>query len=334
MRPTPAVLALTACAAFGIGHYAAPTGHAFGAVDAELQKKVEARLDALPAKTSLYAKNLATGRELALRADEPMNTASVIKIAVMVLAERDADAGPLKLDERHTISADEQRRGSGLLQTFAPGLSPTYRDIIAQMIITSDNTATDIMIAKVGLARVNAMLTDLGYKETHLNMTVGDAFRNVWVAADPANRRMTDRQVFERGFPEDAKAAERTFAFVGEPSQWLGRTTAREISRMLEQIERCTVASKRACDEMKHVLGEQFYASRLPQRIRSRAEIAHKTGDWPPYLGNDVGIMYHPEGPTIISVFTNLNKGPFFDVEAAIGLVAEDVLNAWGKKAS
>ena len=36
---------------------------------------------------------------------------------------------------------------------FTPGLEPTYRDLIAQMIATNDNTATDILIAQVGLPR-------------------------------------------------------------------------------------------------------------------------------------------------------------------------------------
>jgi len=150
-----------------------------------LESTIRARLDSLQAQSSFYAKQLGTGREVAIRADVPMNTASVIKIPVMILAFRDAEAGRLNLDERYTIRPEDVRRGSGLLQTFAVGLSPTLRDIVTQMIITSDNTATDIMIGKVGLARVNRMLDSLGYRDTRLQMTVGDLFRAVWVASDP-----------------------------------------------------------------------------------------------------------------------------------------------------
>ena len=83
--------------------------------------------------------------------------------------------------------------------------------------------------------------------------------------------------------------------------------------------------------EMRRILRQQFYTSRLPQRARYRVSIAHKTGDWPPLLGNDVGIMYasSPTGPIVIAVFTNANRGSFFDLEATEGRVAEDVLNAW-----
>src|SRR5439155_19888421 len=136
----------------------------------------------------------------------------------MILAFRDVDAVRLDLDARYTIKAEDVRRGSGLLQTFAPGLQPTFHDILTQMIITSDNTATDIMIAKVGLARVNHMLDSLGYRETRLRMTVGDVFRA--------------QQQYHPALA-DTSAAARSMAFVLDSTQWLGRTTAREISRLL-----------------------------------------------------------------------------------------------------
>jgi beta-lactamase class A len=295
-----------------------------------LEVTVRARLDSLDAQTSFYAKHLGTGREVSVRADVPMNTASVIKIPVMILAFRDADAGRLNLDERYTIRTEDVRRGSGLLQTFAVGLQPTLLDIVRQMIITSDNTATDIMIAKVGRERVNHLLDSLGYRQTRLIMTTGQLFRALWVQLDPKYSSMTDREVFERGAPNDSAAAERSFALVADSSKWLGRTTAREMARLLEQLQRGELASKASTDQMLRILRQQLYASRLPQRIRFRAGIGHKTGDWPPLLGNDVGIVYSASGPIIMSVFANLNRGDFFDVEAAEGRVAEDVLNAWG----
>ena len=297
-----------------------------------LEETIRARLDSLQAQSSFYAKQLASGHEVSIRADVPMNTASVIKIPVMILAFRDADAGRLDLDQRYVIRPEDQRRGSGLLQTFAPGIQPTLRDIVTQMIITSDNTATDIMIAKVDRDRVNRMLDSLGYRQTRLNATTGDLFRAVWVALDPKYASMTDLEVFTRGFPNDSAADRRNTAFVADSSKWLGKTTAREIGRLLEQLQRGDLASKASTQEMLRILRQQFYASRLPQRIRFRAGIAHKTGDWPPLLGNDVGIIYAPSGPIVAAVFTNMNRGDFTDLEATEGRIGEDLLNAWGGK--
>jgi beta-lactamase class A len=293
---------------------------------------VRAILDSLPAQTALHAKHLTTGREIAIRADAPMNTASVIKIPVMILAYRDVEAGgPLILEARHLVGPDDLRRGSGLLQTFEIGLNPTWRDLITQMIITSDNTATDILIAKVGRDRVNRMLDSLGYKQTLLQMTTGRLFRGVWESADTSNAALSDREIFERGFPTDTGAPRRMATFVAESRWWLGRTTARETSRLLEQLERGELAGRRATEEMRGILRRQFYSSRLPLRIRGRAPIGHKTGDWPPYLANDVGIIYAPSGPIVISAFATENRGRFEDVEAAIGRIAELIFDAWGQ---
>lgn len=298
---------------------------------AGLQATIAARLDSLPAQSSFYARRLDTGEEVAVRADQAMNTASVIKLPVMILAYRDADAGRLNLDERHVIRPEDLRRGSGLLQTFAVGLQPTLRDLVTQMVITSDNTATDLIIARVGLARVNRMLDSLGYRQTRLRSTIGQTFRAVWETADPTHASLTDREVFERGFPSDSAAPARMAAFVLDSTRWLGSTTARETGRLLEQLERGELASGRATVEMRRILRQQLYASRLPQRLGGRAAIGHKTGDWPPHLGNDVGILYPrpPARPIVVAVFTNGNRGSFFELEAVEGRVAEDVLNAW-----
>ena len=117
--------------------------------DSFLTGYIQDQLDALDAKTAFFAKRLGSSKTIAIRADEPVNTLSVIKLAMMVLAYRDAEAGALDLDHRYQIREEDFRRGSGLLQTFASGLQPTYRDLITQMIITSDNTATDILIARL-----------------------------------------------------------------------------------------------------------------------------------------------------------------------------------------
>jgi beta-lactamase class A len=284
---------------------------------AGLEQTIRARLDSLDAHGTFYAKQLSTGKEVAVRADEPMNTASVIKIPIMILAFRDAEAGKLNLDERYVIRQEDVRRGTGLLQNFTPGLNPTLRDLVTQMIVTSDNTATDIMIAKVGLARVNRMLDSLGYRDTRLRMTVAEVFRA--------------QQSYKPASAADTSASRRAIAFVLDSTQWLGRTTAREISRLLEQLEKGELANQQSTTDMRRILRQQMYATRLPQRVRYRVSMGHKTGDWPPILGNDVGIMYVPApgGPIVIAVFTNGNTGSFLDLEATEGRIAEDVLNAW-----
>ncbi len=299
--------------------------------DPSLSAHIQRQLDALDAKTAFFAKHLVSANTIAIRADNPVNTLSVIKIAIMVRAYRDAERGTLNLDQRYQIRDDDVRRGSGVLQTFAPGLRPTYRDLITQMIITSDNTATDILIARLGLARVNAMLAALGYTKTRLQTTIGQLFRRVWERLDPANSSLSDRAVYERDFPSDPDAAARRLAFEGDSREWLGCTTAREISRLLEQIHNGEIASRASSDAMLAILQQQLSRSRLPQRIAFRATIAHKTGDWSPIAGHDVGIISSASGPIVVAVFVSQNRGDFFEVEATHGRIAEAILDAWGE---
>jgi beta-lactamase class A len=294
-----------------------------------LAESIDRQIAGLDAQVSLYARHLASGQEIAIRADEAVNTLSTIKLPVMVLAYRDADAGLLDLDERHTLASGELRRGSGLLQTFSPGLQPTYRDLVTQMIVTSDNTATDILIARLGRERVNGLLADLGYGATRLLTTTGDLFRRVWELADLSNRALSSEEVFRQSFPRDADAPRRAFAFVADPVEWLGRTTAREMARLLEELVGGRLASPAACEAMEGILRQQFYSTRLPRRIADRVAIGHKTGDWAPIAGHDVGILYGRSGPIVIALFVSRNRGPFVAVEEAHGAIAEAILDRW-----
>lgn len=91
-------------------------GPAVAADASPLEALIRSRLSTLRARASVHAIHVPTGTEIAINADEPMNTASVIKVPIMVLAYRDAESGLLDLDERRELTLDDYRRGTGLLQ--------------------------------------------------------------------------------------------------------------------------------------------------------------------------------------------------------------------------
>ena len=111
-----------------------------------LVRLLESEVSRFPAKAGVYVKHLTTGEEAGVRASEQFNSASVIKIPVMVIAYQMADRKQLDLNERFEMKKSDYRGGSGVLRMHNIGLAPTIRDVITQMIITSDNSATDIMI--------------------------------------------------------------------------------------------------------------------------------------------------------------------------------------------
>ena len=157
----------------------------------QLAAAIEAELGLIPANTGLYLKHLKTGEEVAVRADVSFNSQSVIKIPIMVRAFQLAEQGKLNLDERVTIGRAELRDGSGVFQFADLGLAPTLRDLIQQMIITSDNTATDVMATKVGgVEALNAWLAESGYTMRKINR--GWEYRRKLLARlDPRFRDLT-----------------------------------------------------------------------------------------------------------------------------------------------
>ena len=305
MHPFRSALSLTACVV------AITTASSAQGTSSGLQRLLDAELARFPGKAGVWVKHLTTGEEAGVRADEIFNTASVIKIPVLVLAMQMADKKEMSLADRLTITAADVRGGTGVFRFHDPGLQPTLRDVLLQMIITSDNTATDIAIGKVGgTARVNGWLLVNGYGGAiKLNMTTGELFAKYAALPQAANRN--DKTNTDRAY-------------------WLGEMTPRATGRMLESIQRCNdgtapappVASKESCADMMRMLrGQQAGARRLPHFLN--VPVAHKTGDFPPVLANDVGIIFTRSGPVVVSFFANAIEGPFAEAEDRIGRIAQ-----------
>ena len=259
-----------------------------------------------PGKAGIWVKHLKTGDAAGIRDGEIFNSASVIKIPVLVLAFQMADRGELKLDERITVRKADIRGGSGIFRYHDEGLQPTVRDVLLQMIITSDNTATDVAIAKVGgVARVNAWLKQAGYADGHkLTQTTGELFAkyNALAATEDRNVKTNADRVY-----------------------WLGEISPRSVGLMLEAIEKKTIASEAACTDMLRMLRAQQAGQRRLNHYLS-VPVAHKTGDFPPVLANDVGIIYGKSGPIVVSFLANAITGNYGEAEDRIARFAQQLV--------
>ena len=120
-RLAAASLALIALGTVACGHTSGtPVAPSPASNSADVQRMIERRLDSLAAHGTFYAKQLSSGRDR-IRADEPMNTASVIKIPVMILAFRDADAGRLNLSDRTSFAPKISAAAPGCCKTSPSG---------------------------------------------------------------------------------------------------------------------------------------------------------------------------------------------------------------------
>jgi beta-lactamase class A len=264
-----------------------------------------------PGKAGIWVRHLTKNETAGVRDGEIFNSASVIKLPVLVLAFQMADKGAINLDERITIRKEDIRGGSGIFRYHDIGLQPTFRDVLLQMVITSDNTATDLAIAKVGgVARVNAWLKESGYSDgQRLVQTTGDLFAK-YNALGPNDDR------------NGKTNADRSY--------WLGEISPRGVGLLLEAIEKKTIASTASCDAMLRMMrGQQAGARRLNHFIT--VPVAHKTGDFPPVLANDVGILYARSGPIVVTFLGNAITGNYGEAEDRIGRFAQQLVEYFDK---
>jgi beta-lactamase class A len=279
---------------------------ALAGTDTSLQSKIESMAAQHRGKLALYAANLKTGDVIAIAPDTPVSTASVIKLPILIEAMEEVKAGKHKLDDKITLHKDDIVQGSGILQFFDTPLVITLKDALTFMIIESDNTSTNLVIDQVGIKNVNDHAAEMGLKNTYL-------YKKVY---KPASGPM----------PADQKKF------------GLGKTTAREMAKVMESIVRCDLHDQPVCDAMLYMLRNQQYRNLVPHYIETSdtseglSLIANKTGSLDE-VRNDVAVVYSRNGPIIISAFTYDNADKSWNndnaAELLVAHIAKTIMDAW-----
>ncbi len=133
---------------------------------------IEAGLDGV---LGLALKDLETGQTLLLNEREVFPQASSIKIALLLEVFKQAEERRLDLDEYLALETGAKVAGSGILFHLGrPGLKLSVRDTAVLTAVLSDNTATNLLIDKVGLEAVNRRMDALGLKKTRLRRRMMD----------------------------------------------------------------------------------------------------------------------------------------------------------------
>ncbi|MGE3274555.1 MAG: serine hydrolase [Vicinamibacterales bacterium] len=321
-----------------------------------LQRLLATELARFPATTGIYVAHLGTGETAGVREDQAFSSASLIKLTFMLRAFRLADQGFLELETREPIGRAEWRHGTGTLQYMEPGITPTLRDLITQMIIVSDNTATDRVIEAVGgIDAVNAWLTERGYTDLRANGRPHEYRRTLLGMLDPRLARLSAEETTGLLYAMDGNplfraylgvfdgpkagwvdivtdpANRQRFARLREeetsrnPALWLGRMTPRGTARLLADLERGTAASPYSTEEMRTMLRrQQLGARRLPHFLR--VPVAHKTGDGGT-IANDAGIIYGRSGSIVVAFFANDIRGSYAEAEDRIGEIGRLIVD-------
>ena len=143
------------------------------ALRAALARQYRAELETIAREAGgvlgVQALDLASGERFGVNAELVFPQGSAIKVAVLLELYRQAEAGRLRLEERVAVRAAQQVGGAGVLQSFGDGSSElALADLAVLMIVLSDNTATNLLIERLGMENVNRTLAGLGLRETKL----------------------------------------------------------------------------------------------------------------------------------------------------------------------
>ena len=174
MRKINAIIAVFVLAA-ALVPAAAAQGRFPSILEAKLQAELKAVESGLDGVLGLAFKDLTTGKTLFLNEREVFPQASSIKIAVLAEMFKQAEEGRLDLDAFLTVDDGNRVAGSGVLYFLGrPSLSLSVRDTAVLMVVLSDNTATNLLIDKVGMEAVNRRLDALGLGKTRLRRKMMD----------------------------------------------------------------------------------------------------------------------------------------------------------------
>lgn len=279
--------------------------------DPALQAKLEAMIAPYAGKVTLFAHDLGTGQTVAIHADTPVPTASVIKLTILYEALEQIRAGKASWDEKLTLTKAEQVPGSGVLLFFDTPLPITLKDALTMMIVMSDNTATNLVIDRLGIQNIDAQIQALGLKNTWL-------YKRIMLP--PSGPMPADQKQFG-----------------------LGKTTAREMASVMTRFVTCNLGPYQGpgtgkpvqplCDAAMHMLGNQFYRDALPRYLDgSGLRIANKSGALD-HVRNDVGVVYSKTGPIVMSEFTydNTDTGWTSDntAELLIAKLSRQIVDSW-----
>jgi beta-lactamase class A len=209
--------------------------------------------------------DLTDGHKYFLHANDVFAQASSIKICVLAELYRQAQQGKLKLTDLYTVNAADLVQDSYIMGGLTPGVTKiTLRDLATMMVAVSDNSATNVLIDRVGMENVNAFLDSLGLTRTRLR------------------RKMMD-----------LKAATEGRENVSTPA---------EMMALLETLYRGKVLNKEMTDDFFKVLSTHK-DSWIPRDLPDDLKIANKPGALEG-VRNDSGVVFVEKRPYILCVMT------------------------------
>ena len=272
-------------------------------------------------RIGVSVKHLETGEAASLNGDELFPTASVFKIPVIIEFYKQLESGGLSLDDKILLKKEDMVPGSGILKELSEGLELTYWDLMELMMILSDNTATDLIVNKVGIDNVNSTLKELGLEKTKI--VVG--CREILFDLIGLNNLPPEEKTIDLYREKSVGAVTKGSWSLGVDNNDV--TTPNEMLKLLETIARGEAVSPKSCEAILATMKKcQTGAYRLVKYLpKDKIDFAHKTGSLPG-IRNDVGMITFIENKQryIICCFTRQAED-VYEAEEIIAKVSQNV---------
>jgi len=238
-----------------------------------LEAVVRAKESELGARFGVAFKDKDSDLSFSWRGDELFHPASTMKVPVMIEVFRQIDKGNFRLHDTIAVNTTFRSMIDGSPHEVPPGdevaefigKRATVLFLTEQMIVVSDNTATNLLLELVRPQRVTATMRELGVRDGYVI------------------RGVEDSEAFRAGISN--------------------RLTPDGLTRLMEAIDRDEAASPESCEEMRRILLGQRFKTQIPALLPEGTLVAHKTGSITG-VRNDTGIVYAPFGTYYLTILS------------------------------
>ena len=214
------------------------------------------------AKFAIYLADPDDGNAPLITDADEMRAASMIKVFILACAMEKVKAGDLHLDDVLRLEEADKVGGAGVIAGYRAGTVFSIEELLRQMIAESDNTATNMMIDRLGMTEINGYMRAHGY------------------AASRLQRKMMDAAAVKEGRENI--------------------TSAKDLGTFFLRLYRSECVGEPYDGKMRDMLFAQTDSECFPQALLG-ARIAHKTGELD-RLYADGGILYGEDGRAMILV--------------------------------
>ncbi|MFC9541097.1 serine hydrolase [Lysinibacillus sp. NPDC056959] len=216
-----------------------------------------------PYKVHMFVKDCKTEQFfISEKLEDAFSSASLIKVPILLAVLNYIESNNQSLEQEFEIAPEEWVDFSVISEQRLE--QSTIYELLVWMIITSDNTATNVLIDFLGMDALNHYFRQIGLKQTTIQ------------------RKMMDFEKLVKGFDNT--------------------TSASDMALLFSRIYRRDLLSPAFCELTIDILSRQRIHESLSRYLVDDVKLAHKTGGLET-VDHDAGIVYSSSGDYLIGVF-------------------------------